>query len=52
MKMKKAKPLVITAQQQFAAKKPRYNAYQTGYGAHTSKKVYRRRPKHKGAEPE
>ena len=30
-----------------AAKKPRYNAYQGGTGAHKSKKAYTRKQKHK-----
>lgn len=29
------------------AQKPRYNAYQTGTGAHKSAKDYKRRDKHK-----
>ena len=29
------------------AKKPRYNAFQGGYGAHKSEKIYTRKQKHK-----
>ena len=43
---KKVKIITITAQQQFDASKPRYNAYQTGHGAH-GKRGYSRKVKHK-----
>lgn len=46
MSKKNPKPLVITAQQQFETEKPRFNPFQTGHGAHTSKKAYKRKPKH------
>lgn len=44
---KKNKRYIITAQQQFDASKPRYNAHQTGTGAH-GKNKYSRKRKHKG----
>lgn len=37
----------ITKEQRFEAEKPRYNAYQGGYGAFKSKKAYSRKDKHK-----
>jgi hypothetical protein len=42
--------LVISAEQRFHTEKPRYNAHQTGTGAHKSAKAYRRNPKHRGQE--
>jgi hypothetical protein len=50
MSKKHNKPIIITAEQRFAAEKPRYNAHQTGHGAHKSKKAYTRKPKHRGQE--
>ena len=44
------KVLVITAQAQFHQEKPRYNAHQTGTGAHKSIKTYTRKMKHKNGE--
>jgi hypothetical protein len=41
--------ITITAEQRFAAEKPRYNPYQTGHGAH-GKAKYSRKQKHKGQE--
>lgn len=38
----------ITSEQQFEADKPRYNAHQTGHGAHRNKKTYTRKRKHIG----
>ena len=42
--MKIAKELI------WQVKKPRFNAHQTGTGAHKSKKTYTRKQKYKGAE--
>jgi hypothetical protein len=49
-KKKNTQPLIITAQQQFDVEKPRYNAHQTGHGAHKNKKAYTRKCKHRGQE--
>ena len=46
--MKTPKPIIIDKQLLFDMKKPRFNAHQTGTGAHKSKKAYRRKPKHPG----
>jgi hypothetical protein len=50
MSKKKNTPsvLIITAEQRFDVEKPRYNAHQTGHGAHKNKKAYTRKTKHKG----
>lgn len=47
--MKPVKPIVISKEVIFAIEKPRYNAHQTGTGAHRSAKAYTRKQKHKGA---
>jgi len=51
MSKKKKTPttIIITAHQQFDAQKPRYNAHQTGHGAH-GVKGYSRKVKHKGQD--
>ena len=46
MGKKEPKSIVVTAQQQFETQKTRYNPFQTGHGAHKSKKAYSRKPKH------
>ena len=46
MGKKEPKPIIISAQQQFQTEKPRFNPFQTGHGAFTSKKAYKRKPKH------
>jgi hypothetical protein len=46
--MKPQKPIIITAEKRFELDKPRYNAHQTGTGAHKSAKAYTRKQKHKG----
>ena len=48
--MKPVKPIVIAKEVVFAIEKPRFNAHQTGTGAHRSKKVYSRKQKHSGQE--
>ena len=42
----KNKPIVIDAMTIWRSQKPRYNAYQSGYGAH-GKRKYTRKEKHK-----
>ncbi len=42
----------ITKEYLWQVKKPRFNAHQTGTGAHKSKKKYTRKRKHKGASYE
>jgi len=46
MSKKNHKRIIITAEQQFELDKPRFNAHQTGHGAHRSKKAYTRKSKH------
>jgi hypothetical protein len=41
-----AKRYVVPADKVWQGKKPKYNGFKCGYGAHRSKKAYRRRPKH------
>jgi len=43
---KKIKPIIIDAGMLWRAQKPKYNAYQGGYGAH-GKNKYSRKEKHK-----
>lgn len=52
MSKKTPKPIIISAAQQFDMDKPRYNAHQTGHGAHVSKKCYNRKRKHRYSEGE
>jgi hypothetical protein len=40
------KRYVIPADKVWQAKKPKYNGFACGHGAHRSKKAYRRKPKH------
>lgn len=47
---KTPKTIIITAQQQFDVEKPRYNAHQTGTGAHLNKKAYTRKQKHRNLD--
>jgi hypothetical protein len=48
--MKPVKPIIISGQLLWDKYKPRFNAHQTGTGAHKSKKVYNRKPKHRSEE--
>lgn len=41
--MARSKKHIITKKQQFDMKKPRFNPYQTGHGAHKNKRRYDRR---------
>lgn len=49
-KHKNIKPIVVTAEQQFDMGKPRFNAHQTGHGAHKNAKAYTRKRKHNGRD--
>lgn len=50
-KNKNVQPMVIIGSERWQAQKPRYNAHQTGTGAHGDRK-YSRKQKHKGGHEE